>query len=295
VFWRWSNSSGPTTSNYGSYEKTGYGRASGAALSGQYANFAAGEPNNSSSSFIASSSPAGTFRSGDLNPTTTASTQGEDNLVFNWGSALGTWNDLHQREPSVNFFGFIIEYGGTGFDSFNGILRENKPILFSTPINRIPDVIPVDPRTNSLNMPTDMLVTGIRNTLVCFNEWNTVTNAQMALPVLNFDVDNRNTNDSTATGPPVVVGDSSTALSIRSDSETVFSKINASQGLRVYLSSGVFSDTRYFRVRVVPLALSTSTGVCGNASINGSKTVEIRPIGLDSIMRKPTVQLRQRQ
>ena len=62
------------------------------------------EPNNSSSIFTLNSQTA---------------QQGEDNIVFNWRSADGRWNDLNGFEPTVPFYGYIIEYGGLG--SFSGV------------------------------------------------------------------------------------------------------------------------------------------------------------------------------
>jgi len=79
------------------------------------------EPNNSSSSF--------TF-GGVSN-----SVQGEDNIVFNWNTTDGKWNDLHESEPTVPFYGYIIEYGDgtafTGVASSTSTLRMNQTITFS--------------------------------------------------------------------------------------------------------------------------------------------------------------------
>jgi hypothetical protein len=62
-----------------------------------YTNWAnTGEPNNASSSFTQNGSTG---------------QQGEDNIVFNWVSANGGWNDLNGSEPTVPYFGYIIEYG----------------------------------------------------------------------------------------------------------------------------------------------------------------------------------------
>ena len=68
------------------------------------------EPNNSSSAFTFTDA-AGVTR--------TNVQQGEDNIVFNWVSANGYWNDLHGSEPTVPYYGYIIEYGDS--TSFTGV------------------------------------------------------------------------------------------------------------------------------------------------------------------------------
>jgi len=63
-----------------------------------YSNWASYEPNNSST------------------PGT-----GEDNVVFNWTTANGFWNDLQSDEPTVSFYGYIIEYGDS--TPFSGVSK----------------------------------------------------------------------------------------------------------------------------------------------------------------------------
>jgi uncharacterized repeat protein (TIGR02543 family) len=54
--------------------------------------------------------------------------QGEDNIVFNWVSANGNWNDLHGNEPSVPYYGYIIEYGDS--TAFTGVSKLESSVGF---------------------------------------------------------------------------------------------------------------------------------------------------------------------
>jgi uncharacterized repeat protein (TIGR02543 family) len=76
------------------------------------------EPNNGSSSF--------TFT--DSAGQTTTGQQGEDNIVFNWVSANGNWNDLHGSEPTVPYYGYIIEYGDS--TAFTGVSKLESGVGF---------------------------------------------------------------------------------------------------------------------------------------------------------------------
>lgn len=76
------------------------------------------EPNNSSSAF--------TFT--DSAGQTTTGQQGEDNIVFNWVSANGSWNDLHGSEPTVPYYGYIIEYGDS--TAFTGVSKLESGVGF---------------------------------------------------------------------------------------------------------------------------------------------------------------------
>ena len=71
------------------------------------------EPNNGSSAF--------TFDG-------TSGQQGEDNIVFNWVSANGNWNDLHGNEPTVPYYGYIIEYGDS--TAFTGVSKLESGVGF---------------------------------------------------------------------------------------------------------------------------------------------------------------------
>lgn len=299
VFWRYTTVQASANPG-GTYEKNGYsGRSTGGGqLSGQFARFKnenlnSGEPNNSSSSFTAASSNSNTFRDGDPNTNQSASIQGEDNIVFNWNVADGFWNDLHQREPSVNFYGFIIEYGGTGFDAFDGILRENKPILFRTPERRIPEVIPVDPQASDVYLPNTLLVIGIPNVRVCFNQWATATgNTAATSPIIAFDASAIGTNNDSTANTPRISGDRTTELAIWMDSATVFNTINSTTGIRAYFTDSTTFNRSYFvRVRVVPIANNNPVAACRGASVGGSRTIELKPFEKERTFIRPNVDL----
>lgn len=69
-----------------------------------FSNWATYEPNNSSSNGF-----------------------GEDNLVFNWNSFNGEWNDLLGDEPTVAFYGYLIEYGDS--IPFNGVSKATSNLF----------------------------------------------------------------------------------------------------------------------------------------------------------------------
>jgi uncharacterized repeat protein (TIGR02543 family) len=72
-----------------------------------------GEPNNASSEFTYDE---------------TWGQQGEDNIVFNWISDNGLWNDLHGSEPTVPYYGYIIEYGDS--TAFTGVSKVETAVGF---------------------------------------------------------------------------------------------------------------------------------------------------------------------
>lgn len=300
VFWRYTNVAGSVTQG-GTYEKNSYpGHGSGGGQeSGQYSNFKSdalnsGEPNNSSSSFTASTSPSNTFRAGDPNTNQSASTQGEDNIVFNWVTADGLWNDLHQREPSVWFYGFIIEYGGVGFDAFDGILRENKPILFQVPVRRIPEIIPVDPQSSDVYLPNTLLVIGIPNVRVCFNQWTSAATSGTAVttPKIAFDVATQGTANNSTSSSPRISGDRTTELAVWLDSQTAFNTINSSLGVRAYFTDSTnFNQSYFVRVRVVPIANNNPVAACKGASVGGSRTIELKPFEKERTFIRPKIDL----
>ena len=86
----------------------------------RYSNWATPvEPNNSSSLFT------GTCGGG--------TTQGEDNLVFNWAANPGKWNDLNGNEPTVPYYGYIIEYGdNTPFDGASQLIANLTDVAPTT-------------------------------------------------------------------------------------------------------------------------------------------------------------------
>ena len=118
VFWR-DNSPGSGTSGYAPDTTANQ-------VSGQYSNWSTNEPNNSSSAFTFTDSQGTTLSN---------VVQGEDNIVFNWTSANGKWNDLHESEPTVQYFGYIVEYGTSAADGgFSSELSSStKTIKFGLP------------------------------------------------------------------------------------------------------------------------------------------------------------------
>ena len=69
-----------------------------------YSNWSSLEPNNSSS----------------------APARGEFNIVFNWNSSTGVWNDLFSGETTVTFYGYLIEYGDS--TAFTGVSKTQVSI-----------------------------------------------------------------------------------------------------------------------------------------------------------------------
>ncbi len=236
------------------------------------------EPNNSSSSF--------TFGG------VSSSTQGEDSIVFNWNGNSGYWNDLHESEPTVGFYGFIVEYGGLG--DFTGVVRVTKPILYSAPSRTMPSVVPVDPRATSVTLPSDMAISGPTNALMCINESDS-SGTVLASPGasdLRFDVDTKGSSDN-ATGSNAVRGDRSTAVQLQSTTSNVTTRVNASGGVQAYLPSGTLTTSRYVRIRTVALSSATATAAegaaCANFSTGASQTIELRPYDLTQTVQRGTV------
>ncbi|CAB4626204.1 MAG: hypothetical protein F2603_03245 [Actinobacteria bacterium] len=320
------------------------------------------EPNNSSSSF--------TF-GGVSN-----SVQGEDNIVFNWNTADGKWNDLHESEPTVPFYGYIIEYGDgtafTGVSSSTSTLRMNQTITFSgwagssnNEINSLtrgisssgltvthtsqssticvvssdsssgnievtllnpgtctirasqsgddnylaatnvdqsftsnfssssnisPTVSLVDPRVSSVSLP-ELAIVGATNVLACFDESDANGNI-LGSPDLFFDVSTKGSTQTTGTGNTVISGDRSSALRVSHTRVNVESTLNSDSGISVFVTSGTLNQVRYIRLRIVPIATSTSSGTCSDAVNGASSTIEIRPLELSNTLRKATIQLK---
>ena len=93
--------------------------SSGVQVNSRFANWSDPvEPNNSSSVF-----------NGGCGENTF---QGEDNIVFNWTNPDGRWNDLNGDEPTVAYYGYIIEYGDSG--AWDGVTK--KEIAINAPVVR---------------------------------------------------------------------------------------------------------------------------------------------------------------
>ncbi len=117
IFWRLKKNVGDSTIDWRNWASTreraywGAGTNSNVTDSNQqvliFSNWANSEPNNNSSiSFNSdhSNNCLGGASAGCLQ-------DGEDNVVFNWNNPDGKWNDLNGYEPTVPFYGYVVEYG----------------------------------------------------------------------------------------------------------------------------------------------------------------------------------------
>jgi hypothetical protein len=162
---------------------------------------------------------------------------------------------------------------------------------FSSSSNRAPTVAPVDPRVSSVLLP-QLSISGATNVLACLDESDSSGNI-LNSPVLNFDISTKGSSETSGSGSAAISGDRTTAVRVRHTRANVIDTLNSSSGISVYLSSGTFSTSKYLRLRVVPIATSTSTsGSCDDAVSSASSTIEIRPYGLTNTLRKGTIQLK---
>ena len=102
---------------------------SGATAQSRYSSWATpNEPNNTSSNPISHWDTAGESSCGSSgNPLAGASI--EDNIVFNWTVANGRWNDLNGNEPTVPYYGYIIEYGDDA-TPFTGVFIKTPHLVY---------------------------------------------------------------------------------------------------------------------------------------------------------------------
>jgi sarcosine oxidase gamma subunit len=162
---------------------------------------------------------------------------------------------------------------------------------FSSSSNTAPTVALVDPRVSSVFLP-QLAISGATNVLACLDESNS-SGVVLNSPVLKFDVSAKGSAESTGTGSAAITGDRTTSLRIRHTRANVIDTLNSSSGISVFLTSGNFAETKYVRLRVVPIATSTSlSGTCDDAVSTASSTIEIRPLGLTNTLRKGTIQLK---
>ena len=162
---------------------------------------------------------------------------------------------------------------------------------FSSSSNRAPTVALVDPRVSSVLLP-QLSISGATNVLACLDESDSSGNI-LNSPVLSFDISTKGSSETSGSGSAAISGDRTTAVRVRHTRANVIDTLNSSSGISVYLSSGTFSTSKYLRLRVVPIATSTSTsGSCDDAVSSASSTIEIRPYGLTNTLRKGTIQLK---
>jgi hypothetical protein len=180
---------------------------------------------------------------------------------------------------------------GDSVDSENLILYPLWEELNSNLI--APDVVLVDPRVNFVNFP-EISIDGAANILLCVQQSNSAGEIENS-PTLNFDVSTKGSSDASGVGTTPIDGDFTSTLLLRHERQNVLDTLNSAGGLRVFLSSGSFTTSKYVRVRTIPVASSTTevtSATCDGATSSASKTVEIRPLGLTNTLRKGTIQLK---
>jgi len=186
-----------------------------------------------------------------------------------------------------------IRASQTGNDNYLAATAVDQSFTstFSSSSNRAPTVSPVDPRVSSVLLP-QLSISGATNVLACLDESDSSGNI-LNSPVLNIDISTKGSSETSGSGSAAISGDRTTAVRVRHTRANVIDTLNSSSGISVYLSSGTFSTSKYLRLRVVPIATSTSTsGSCDDAVSSASSTIEIRPYGLTNTLRKGTIQLK---
>jgi hypothetical protein len=206
------------------------------------------------------------------------------------GSATVSGTNLSLSSSSPG--SYSVRYRITNPDNDTSESTVNVTVLSeSTP--RLPDVLLVDPRTNTVDFPQANFE-NTTNLLVCVQESDS-DGSILGSPTVSFDVAAKGTSESTGEGSTTISGDRTSTLLIRHTRENVLTTFNSSGGLRAFLSSGNFTATKYVRVRTVPVATSTTavtSATCADAASSASKTIEIRPLGLTNTLRKGTIQLK---
>jgi hypothetical protein len=206
------------------------------------------------------------------------------------GSATVSGTNLSLSSSSPG--SYSVRYRITNPDNDTSESTVNVTVL-SESSPRLPDVLLVDPRTNSVDFPIADFANAT-NLLVCVQESDSNGNIENS-PTVSFDVSAKGTTESTGEGSTTISGDRTSTLLLRHTRENVLSTFNSSGGLRAYLSSGNFTSTKYVRVRTLPVATSTTavtSATCAEAASSASKTIEIRPLGLTNTIRKATIQLK---
>jgi len=207
-----------------------------------------------------------------------------DSNLSNPGFRLVAWNTAADGNGTTYNFGAPV-------DSENLTLYPMWDVASSNLI--APDVVLVDPRVNFVSFP-NISVDGSANILMCIQQSNAAGVIDES-PAVGFDVLTIGIGDVSGIGSANINGDATTSLLVSGELQDVLNTVNASNGLRAYLSSGNFNSTSYIRIRTLPIA-SPETEVdiasCNNAAISASKTIEIRPYGITQTLRKSTVPLK---
>jgi hypothetical protein len=185
-----------------------------------------------------------------------------------------------------------IRAGQSGNDNYLAASNVDQSFTstFSSSSNTSPTVALVDPRVSSVLLP-QLAISGATNVLACLDE-SDVSGNILSEPVLNFDVSTKSSAETSGTGSATITGDRSTALRVSHTRANVESTLNSSTGISVYVTSGTLNQVRYLRLRIVPIATSSTTGSCADAVSSASSTIEIRPLELTNIIRKGTIKLK---
>jgi len=222
---------------------------------------------------------------------------GEAYLVTNWGGSLGFWNDcdnLACRSGGVQTAAYVIEFGTNaadgGFVNASSDLSSASFSLFYATSGQLPSVLVVDPQLSSLYLPTTVNTAGPTNLLLCLNESDSSGN-NLGSPTINFDVGANGVT--TAGSGTTIYGDSTTATYIFGTAANVMTTLNSVSGTQIFLSAGRFSTTKYVKLRAISITSSSSIGskTCASTAYT-SQNIELRPLGLDRILKKATITLR---
>ena len=265
--WKWDTSGGSPEAGTQFWQ----GAANGYAVGGQYSAWSSGvEPNDAG---------------------------GEDYPVTNWGGSLGVWNDCNNTICGAGTAKYVIEFGTSatdgGFVNSSSNLASSTFSLFYATSGQLPSVLVVDPQLSSRYLPTTLNTVGPTNLLLCLNE-SDISGNNLASPTINFDVAANGGAATTAgSGTSTISGDRTTATYIYGVTANVLTTLNSVLGTQIYLSSGTFSATKYVRIRAISIASSGSIGSKTCAStVYTSQNIEIRPLALDKIMKKGTINFR---
>ena len=261
--WKWDTSGGSPEAGTQFWQ----GAANGSAVGGQYSAWSSGvEPNNSG---------------------------GENYAVTNWGT-LGIWNDCNNAICGAGTAKYVIEFGTNatdgGFVNSSSNLASLSFSLFYATSSQLPSVLLVDPQSTSFYLPTTINTAGPTNLLLCLNESDASGN-NVGSPTINFDVA---ANGVTTTGSGTTIsGDSTTATYIFGTAANVMTTLNSVSGTQIFLSTGRFSTTKYVKLRAISITSSSSIGskTCASTAYT-SQNIELRPLGLDRILKKGTITLR---
>ena len=142
----------------------------------------------------------------------------------------------------------------------------------------VPKVLKVDPRANSVFLPS-IYVSGPSNLLVC------AFGNQVA-----FDIGGQNQTDSKK--GTMVIGDRSSILRTSGIGTSPIGIINSGNGMRL-ISLGQGLVGKFISLSFVALSEpSINPDLCGTASMSNTRTISIQALGLNLDMAKGDVRLK---